>query len=301
MDLSIIIVSYNTKTLLKNCLDSIKKKVMDLEYEIIIIDNASKDDSCSFIKKYYKDIILIESKENLGFGRANNLGIKIARGKYVLLLNSDTILINNAPKILFDFMQKNEKVGVCGGKLVTKEGELNISFGKLPSVFTELCSQPKFYIIKLKNTIVSKKRTKLNCQEVEWISGADMFLRKKVLDEVGCFDDDFFMYYEETELISRIRKKYKIYFVPEAEIIHLEGGSFVLKESRERMILKSKYLYFQKVYGQKSVGVVFYINNFYNYLRYLFNIFSLKEKRKYLEKIIELNKEAYKNWKINIK
>ena len=120
MDVSIIIVNYNTLELTKNTIDSVNEKTKDLNYEIILVDNASTDGSVEFFEKEYKNkIIFIKNDENLGFGRANNRGIKIAKGKYVFLLNSDTLLINNAIKILFDFMEKNNNCGVCGGNLYT--------------------------------------------------------------------------------------------------------------------------------------------------------------------------------------
>ena len=118
MDVSVIMVNYNTLELTKNTINSVMEKTKDLNYEIILIDNASTDGSVEFFEKEYKDkIIFIKNNENLGFGKANNKGIEIAKGKYVFLLNSDTLLINNAIKILFDFMEKNKNCGVCGGNL----------------------------------------------------------------------------------------------------------------------------------------------------------------------------------------
>ena len=115
---SIIMVNYNTKELTKKAIQAVFDKTEGVEYEIIVVDNDSKDGSVEELKKTFQDkIIIIESKENLGFGRGNNLGIKQAKGKYIFLLNSDTELINNAIKIFYDYMEQNEQVGICGGNL----------------------------------------------------------------------------------------------------------------------------------------------------------------------------------------
>ena len=122
VDVSVIVVNYNTLELTKNTINSVIEKTRDLNYEIILVDNASTDGSVEFFEREYTDkVIFIKNSENLGFGRANNKGIEISKGKYVFLLNSDTLLINNAIKILFDFMEKNKDCGICGGNLYDLE------------------------------------------------------------------------------------------------------------------------------------------------------------------------------------
>ena len=129
MQVSVIIVNYNTKELTKQAIRSVFDKTEGVEYEIIVVDNDSKDGSVEELKKTFQDkITVIESKENLGFGRANNLGIKQSKGKYVFLLNSDTELINNAIKIFYDYMEQNMQVGVCGGNLYNKNNEPATSY-----------------------------------------------------------------------------------------------------------------------------------------------------------------------------
>jgi hypothetical protein len=130
MDVSIIIVNYNTSELLKDCINSVLKKTQNVKYELIVIDNASSDCSIKMMKNEFPSIKLIESKENLGFGRANNLGARYATGKYLLLLNTDTLLINNAINILFDFMEKDTKqtIAACGGNLYNLDRTENYSY-----------------------------------------------------------------------------------------------------------------------------------------------------------------------------
>lgn len=290
MDISIIIVNYNTLELTKNTIQSILDKTKEINYEIILIDNDSNDGSKEFFStsNYKKVIKFIKSNQNLGFGKANNLGINIAKGKYIFLLNSDTLLINNAIKILHEFMEENLNVGICGANLYDENKLPTHSYGKIPTIFMDINDS----IIKIYNKIL-KKRLDFNYTlkplEVGYITGADMFIRKSILEKVGSFDPDFFMYFEEAELTFRIKKQgYKVFAVPEAKIIHLEGKSFNFKETRFRMMCESKYKYLYKVYGKKQVRY----NYFLSQLKYL--LLLNKEARK--KRVI--NKKEYKKAKM---
>lgn len=295
MDVSVIIVNYNTLELTKNTINSVIEKTRDLNYEIILIDNASEDGSIKFFEKEYKNkIIFIKNNENLGFGRANNKGIGIARGKYVFLLNSDTLLVNNAIKILFDFMEKNEGCGVCGGNLFDIDLKPTHSFlKKLPCLTSEIDFQLNFFG-KVFRKVMNKRNDfnySKNEKEVGYVTGADMMIRKKVLLEVGIFDKEFFMYSEESELTYRIKqKKYKIFSVPQAKIIHLEGKSSIFKEKKYHMFLESKYKYFYKTSNLKTSKYVYYISQIGYFLRFLITV-----NKDYL-KMIKINKEEYNNF-----
>lgn len=249
MDVSIIIVNYNTIQLLIDVLDSIFVTCKDVLFEIIVVDNHSIDNSEEICyKRYGGKIIFLPLDDNVGFGRANNIGIKEARGRNVFLLNPDTILLNNAIKILSDFLDSHDEVAVCGGNLYNVDKEPTHSFLRyLPSLFGELDQLTGYKLAKWcygKSFEFNHDNRPLH---VGYITGADMMIKKTVLDEVGCFDPDFFMYFEETELTYRIRKAgYKIMSVPKACIVHLEGKSHSLKESRERMFLTSRRLYYKK-------------------------------------------------------
>lgn len=247
MDVSIILVNYNTKQLAKECIQSIYEKTHDLSFEIIMIDNNSSDGSVEAIKQSFPDVIIIANPKNSGFGSANNLGIKISKGKYVLLLNTDTILINNAIKELFDFIEKNEECAVVGGNLFDKDMKEVHSYGFLDNPKDNLLK-----IIGLKCLLKNKKNdsNRIVEQEVEQVIGADMLIRKKVLDQVGLFDERFFLYREESELQHRIRQAgYKIFYTPEAKIYHLEGASTKKnKKFRRQTIAQSEFLYFSLCY-----------------------------------------------------
>lgn len=257
MDVSVIIVNYNTLELTKNTIESVFEKTEGLNYEIILVDNASTDGSVEFFENNYKGkIIFINNKENLGFGKANNKGIEIARGKYVFLLNSDTLLINNAIKILFDYMEKNEACGIAGGNLYTLDMQPTHSYLKeLPSISVEI-SWHFNYLKKIYKKILNK-RDDFNYSkfpiEVGYITGADLFIRGKLLKYLGNFDEDFFMYSEEAELTYRVKKAgYKVMSVPQAKIIHLEGKSSKVSLKKLSIFLEGKYCYYYKIYNLKK-------------------------------------------------
>ncbi|MGL5203416.1 glycosyltransferase family 2 protein [Cetobacterium sp.] len=298
MDVSIIMVNYNTLELTKNTINSVIEKTSNIDYEIILIDNDSKDGSHEYFSSLNLDNFrYIQSGSNLGFGKANNLGYKIASGNYIFLLNTDTLLVNNAIKILFDEIYKDNKIGVVGGNLYDMDMNPVHSFLKeIYSFKTEIYINFGFILNipkKIVGILKSQKRDDFNYSnniiEVGYITGADMMIRRECIEAVGFFDPDFFMYFEETELTSRIKKVgYKIVSVPGAKIIHLEGKSTKFKEQKIKMFNESKFKYFDKVYGSTCSKKVYLINLLSNYLKFI-----LSFNRDYL-KIIEIIKSILK-------
>ncbi|MDR1544541.1 MAG: glycosyltransferase family 2 protein [Prevotellaceae bacterium] len=242
MNVSIVIVNYNTKKLLENCLKSVFEKTQDIDFEVIVVDNNSQDGSCEMVKNEFKNVILIENSQNLGFGAANNLGAKIAKGKYLFFLNPDTVLINNAVKILFDFAEKTENCGICGGNLFDENLQPVLSYGWLPSILDEITG---LFSIKHEQFNFSDKPKKVTC-----ITGADLMLKREIFEKIGGFDLDFFMYHEELELTFRVQKLgYFIYNQPLAQIVHLEGKSTTC-EQKAKFKLNGRKLYYQKTHGK---------------------------------------------------
>lgn len=248
MDVSIIIINYNTRELTQNCINSIFEKSKNISFEVILVDNASTDGSKPIFEKDPR-IRYIYSNDNLGFGKGNNLGFKYAKGKYIFLLNSDTELINNAIFELVKFLNVHPEISIVGGELYNKEMLPCHSYGLLlPSLRTELNILfrgllTRNYKIKIDNSI-----QKNGYAVVGYITGADMMLRRDSIEKIGLFDPEFFMYFEETEMTYRflaINGSLSA-FVPSAKIHHFEGSSFEIKETRERMYLISRRLYYQK-------------------------------------------------------
>ena len=248
MDVSIIIVNYNTCQLTRNCVDSIFEKTKNLSFEIILVDNASVDGSKEVFEQDNR-IKYIYSKVNLGFGGGNNLGYKYADGDYIFLLNSDTLLINNAIYELVNFMKKHTDVGIAGGALYNLEMQPCHSYGELlPSLKSELNHLFRNLFVKKIKKNICKEVNSIGYASVGYITGADMILRREIIDQIGLFDTDFFMYFEETEMTFRYLKNgIKSFYYPKAKIQHLEGKSFTFKEAREQVYLESRKLYFRKV------------------------------------------------------
>lgn len=224
MDVSVVIINYNTCMMTKKCIDSVFCHTRDLLFEVILIDNASSDDSYAVFKNDNR-ITYIYNTENMGFGGANNIGVKIARGRNIFFLNSDTLLENNAIKILSDYLDHNSYVGACGGNLSNGQGCPSHSFGRYyPSIFWELNILSHNILAKILYGRDIDYNYSNKVLDVAHIVGADLMVKKGVLEKVGVFNPIFFMYREETDLCYRIRMGgYKLCSVPNAKIIHLEG------------------------------------------------------------------------------
>lgn len=255
MTLSIIIVSYNTKNLLKACLESIGDGGLEAKkLEIFVVDNASTDSSIQMVKKSFPKVELITNSKNLGFSAANNQALKKTTGDYVLLLNSDTEIKPGALKKLVSFMETHPKAGIASAKLLNPDGTIQQSGGFLPRL-SNLAAW-MFFIDDLPiassfihsyhkaDTAFYKKSRKIG-----WVQGAAMILRKKALLDIGLLDEKIFMYGEDIELCFRAQKTHwQVWHVAEAEVVHKKfqssGGSSqtaVLGEVRGLKYIFSKH------------------------------------------------------------
>ena len=249
---SIIIINYNTKLLTLDCLKSIYQHTKDIDFEVIVVDNASSDGSVEAIRESFPIVKVIEPNENLGFGRANNLGVKYTKGKYLFLLNSDTLLIENSIKKLYDFYIENEEklhIGVLGCTLLDKNLNLIHSGGNFPTIWRYIFDNPLRVLNKIFKTNKSTfKKFSYNdtLTKVDMVTGADMFLSKKSFDKVGGFDERFFLYYEETDMEYKLMKLgYSHYITNITKIIHLEGGSMSYSNWKRKIVQNSQTLYFK--------------------------------------------------------
>lgn len=269
MDVSVIIVNYNTKKITEECIKSIQEKTHGIQYEIIVVDNYSDDGSREYFSNF-QDIIYIYNNENLGFGRANNIGAEIASGRNLLFLNSDTLLINNAISRLNDFFNERSDVGVVGGNLYSAEGQPTYSYWKyFPGIKCTLHKAFTAIINKLlginfsPNLFFNHTNSPI---EVATISGADLMIRKIDFVRLGGFSAQFFMYYEETDLQFRLIHSLnrKIYSLPSAEIVHLEGGSQTnskMNKRKHKMSANSRKLYIS-IHHTKLYVLIDRVTNF---------------------------------------
>ena len=223
--LSIIILNYKTKDLTLNCLGSIfkqyGKRIADKEYEVIVVDNASFDGSIERVRlEFGKKLLIVENKKNYGFAKGCNMGAKSARGKYLLFLNSDTQILDRGFSKMIDFLEKNPKIAILGGKLENNDESPQPSAGKFYSLFNLL-------IMLLGLERVGFLRSSPNkIKRVDWVSGACMMVRKDVFEKLKGFDENFFMYIEDMELCFRAKKSGALTFVfPDIKLVHKSFGS----------------------------------------------------------------------------
>lgn len=231
MDLSIIIVNFNVKEFLQNLLHSIEKSSLNISKEIIVVDNASDDGSVEVIKEKFPSIRLIENKINYGFGKANNQGLEIAEGKYILFINPDCIVSEDTFKKMITFFESNSDCGLAGCKILNSDGTLQLacrrSFPGPWTSFTKVTGLssifPKSKIFARYNlTYLDENKT----YEVDAVSGSFMMIRKEVYDKVGGFDERFFMYGEDLDLCYRVQKNnYKVFYFHNTQVIHYKGES----------------------------------------------------------------------------
>ena len=295
-DVSIVIVNYNTYNLTQACIESIYKRTKDVDFEVIVVDNDSKDDS---VIKFRNDsrISLIESNKNLGFGRANNLGIKKAKGRYVFFLNSDTILLNNAVKLMADFMDEHGKrlgIGGLGCLLTGSDGKRTHSYAPFPRMGRVLKDEWGDHFLKRFGRRMKRLEEGISIDEsmtyfpVNYVTGADLFVARETINRYGSFDPDFFMYYEEAEMQYRWYKNgLKSYILCSPQIVHMEGGS-QRKASVQKQLtqLKSMFIYFKKTNSRWKYTFFRLAFGIGRFLTFPFQKMTINERCEYLKLII---------------
>jgi len=302
LDLSIIIISFNTKSLLRDCLNSIIKNKGEIKLEIIVIDNGSSDKSPQMVEQLFPQVKLIKNKENLGFSKANNLGIRKSKGKYILLLNSDTVIMPKTLETMINFMERNPQIGVSTCRVELPSGEIDPAchrgfptpwraftyFSGLEKLFPKIGIFSGYHLLNLPlNTI----------HEIDSPSGCFYLVRKKAIKEVGNLDEDYFMYGEDLDWSFRFKKKgWKIVYFPFVKILHRKYSSGLKKKLkpsllnyriREKTIrafynamrifynkhYKNKYPTFLKIIIFKTIALMEQLNLTSNYLKFVLQKF----------------------------
>lgn len=255
MELSIIMVNYNTGTLLRDCLNSINKNIRGILFEIIVIDNNSQDQSVKIIKEEFKGVKLIENQKNLGFSKANNQGIAQSSGKYLLLLNPDTVITSGNVFSIIQYMEMHRDIGILGTKIFDADGKIQLSCRSFPSFKTALFTRYALF-----TKLFPKNRLSADyllsdwdhnaIRQVDWVSGACMLIRKGLLEDIGPLDENFFMYCEDVDICLRAKKSgWKIAYFPDFSVIHHISGS-------------SKGLRFKNIFIHHKSMLIFYKKHF---------------------------------------
>lgn len=280
VDVSVIIINFNSEKLTIGCIKSfLDKTSLDLNCQYIVVDNASKKESYFTLKDYIDSISklcnieLIRSNINTGFGGGNMIGFKKATGKYVAFVNNDTVLENNCLGILLQFMNTNTNAGICGPQAFKEDGKLLPTIDHFASLGRELLGR-RFLEIINPSKYPKRFKTYTNPKRGQFIAGSFMFLLAEDFKTIGGFDENIFLYYEETDLCKRLQKINKFaYVVPEAKFIHYHGAS-TPKSIAIKTELKISLLYvIKKHYGNMHHFIL--LN--YLRLRYFFSsIFKVK-------------------------
>ena len=249
MEISFIIVNWNTKDLLRGCLDSIAKTAGSLLHEIIVVDNASSDGSADMLTREYPSVRLIANSENRGFGAANNQGFAVMKGKYALLINTDAVLTEGAAGKLWSFAEANPRAAIVCGQLLNADGSKQNSVAAFPTLLT-LASNTSLLEYFFPGKYPSKRYDHQGPLEVDSAIGACMMIRKKALDEVSFFDERYFFFFEETDLAFAMKRAgWKVYQVPDALIYHLQGQSIGHHTQSRIEFYRSRYQFLRKWHG----------------------------------------------------
>lgn len=249
MEISFIIVNWNTKDLLRGCLDSIAKTVGSLPHEIVVVDNASSDGSADMLAREYPSVRLIANSENRGFGAANNQGFAVMQGKYALLINTDAVLTKGAVDKLWRFAEAHPRAAIVCGQLLNADGSKQNSIAAFPTLLT-LCTNTSLLEYLFPGRYPSKRYNHKEPLEIESAIGACMMIRKKALDDVSFFDERYFFFFEETDLAFAMKRAgWKVYQVPDALIYHFQGKS-IGHNARSRIeFYRSRYQFLRKWHG----------------------------------------------------
>lgn len=264
LDLSIVIVNYNTEKLTIDCIKSIYSKIKSVSFEVIVVDNASVDNSVPSlekIQKRYKNFKLIKSKTNLGFAKGNNEGMKISKGEFVLLLNSDTKIVEDFFSKIIERMNKDKNIGISSCALKFPNNEIQASGGYFPNLrrvfywmfFVDDIPFFNFFIKSFhpmhEKFFVKNKSFYLKEKQQDWVTGAFFLIKREVLDEIGLIDEEYFMYTEETDFCFRAKKKgFITCYYPKWSIIHYGGASSKTREFPILQEYKNIVLFFKKNY-----------------------------------------------------
>jgi N-acetylglucosaminyl-diphospho-decaprenol L-rhamnosyltransferase len=258
-DISIIILNWNTRDLLSDCLNSIAQTASDLDIEIVVVDNASTDGSQAMIRRRFPHVRLIANTENVGFARANNQGVEASNSRYALLLNSDTLVIPGALQALVRLADTKPRAGIVGAQLLNPDSSFQASHTPFPSLWQE------FLILSgIGRTLYGRWYPSRGPEEdkgpqiVDYVEGACMLVRRKAFDDVGGLDEGYFMYAEEVDWCYAMQAKdWQVWYQPTAKVIHLGGGSSRNRPTqREGDLYRSRVRFFRKYHGDREARLL---------------------------------------------
>lgn len=259
IDLSIVIVNWNTCQILADCLDSIEATAKSLAFEVIVVDNGSTDGSQAMLGARFPHVRLIQNQDNVGFARANNQAVAVSNGRYVLLLNSDALLLAQAIQAMFDLAEAKSRAGIVGTQLLNPDGSFQASHTPFPNHWQE------FLILSGVGRMLHGRwypshgpEEDKGPQIVDYVEGACLLVRREAYEDVGGLDEGYFMYAEEVDWCYAMRKKgWQVWYQPAAKVMHLGGGSSQGRRTqREADLYRSRVRFFRKHYGDRAAWLL---------------------------------------------
>jgi GT2 family glycosyltransferase len=254
VDLSVVLVCWNNKRYLEPCLQSLYSDPMRSSFEVTVTDNGSTDGSLEMLRDQFPLVQIIRNSENVGLGKASNQGMKATDGRYILLLNNDTIVNGASLDAMVEFLDRTPDAGAVGGKLLNPDGSVQSCYFHFPSLWEEFLIATRLGELVRPGYPANTSDGQL--RSISWICSACVMLRREALDEVGLLDESFFIYGDEVDLQYRLKQAgWQVYYLPEASTIHF-GGRSMDRWPRRKMVNRGKILFFEKHYGPFRSGLL---------------------------------------------
>ena len=267
MDLSIIIVNYHHSHILGNCLESVYRTIEKIQFEVILVDNSSKDDGLEPILKRYTKIRFINNSKNVGFARANNQGAKIASGDFLLFLNPDTTMIEDAVESMLDYIRSDSSIGILGPKVLNPDQTIQYSCRKFPTVWSGLFNRYSLTTRLFPNNRYSRDYLMLDhdhnsIRSVDWVSGCCMMMSESTLKKASGFDENYFLFIEDVDLCQVIKKQgLRVVYFPNAKIFHKISSSNARSTSRVIIKRHQGMIYYNQKYSETNLIIQYMINS----------------------------------------
>jgi GT2 family glycosyltransferase len=245
--ISIILVCWNNKKYLDPCLESIYDGRLRSAFEILVVDNGSTDGSQEMLRDKFPQVKIIQNDHNVGLGRASNQGIEASSGKYILLLNNDTLVDSPSFDTMVNFLDEHSEVGAVGGKLLNPDGSVQACYNNFSTLMEEFLIATR--LGELFNNSYPSIVNDDQIKSVDWISSACLMLRRETLNQIGLLDEEYFIYGDEADLQYRLKKGgWLVYYLPNATTVHF-GGRSMDRWRRRKMVYRGKMLFYRKSYG----------------------------------------------------
>ena len=312
VDVSVVIVSFNTRELLRECLQTLDRETSKVSYETIVVDNASADGSADMVEKEFPRVKLVRSAVNLGFAAANNRGFALAGGRYVSQLNSDAFVNPGALDLAVKHMDARPQVGLGGGRLVGRDGSWQPSLRKFPSPLNEALNltglAAKYRRSRFFGRADKTWADPLESGPADWVPGAFTLIRREILEQIGHLDERFFLYFDDVDLCRRVKALgYAVWYFPDVVVTHVGGGSaravshIRLSSSGVQLVLwrmRSQLLYHRKYHGAFGAWLTMMLEISWNWLRALYNsrpkLPAQAGKAQEARNLIAINRQAWR-------